>query len=92
MSDRIERTIPGATTEELRAWALGLQDMNPITDGHPPFRPSVGLVITDEPFMGVELTFMAGRSELFVLALFADIPTEREKEIMEVGELLEMEP
>lgn len=83
MSDRIERVLPGATSEELRAWALGLQEMNPISDGIAPFRPGIGLIITDEPFMGVELTFMAGRNEVFTLALFADIPNEKEREIME---------
>lgn len=82
MSDRIERTIPGATTEDLANWAHRIEETNPVTHGFPPFRPKVGVVLTDQPFMGIELTFMAGRRELFVLALFADIATEKETEVM----------
>ncbi|QIG59075.1 hypothetical protein SEA_RUBYRALPH_67 [Microbacterium phage RubyRalph] len=86
-ADRIERTLPGASSDDLRAWALGLQELNPISDGFPPFRPSVGLIVTDETFMGVELTFMAGRVEVFTLALFADIPNREERKIMDENDI-----
>lgn len=82
MTERVEITIPGATTKDLAAWADPLQSLNPITNGFPPFRPAVGWVITDQPFMGIEITCMAGKTVVAVLTLFADVPTEEEKEIM----------
>lgn len=80
---RQEIVIPGATSDDLLMWASNTEENNPVTTGAGPFRPSVDLTITDRPFMGVELTFIAGDKPIFAIALFADIPTEEEREIME---------
>lgn len=80
---RTEIVLPGATSEELRQWAGNVETENPVTSGIEPFRPGVDLIVSDEPFMGVELTFMAGKNPVFTLAIFADIPTEEEREIMD---------
>lgn len=83
MSERVELVLPGATSDELVVWAAALQELNPISTGVEPFRPAVGLLHVDETFMGIELVFMAGRRPLLTLALFADLPNEKEREIME---------
>lgn len=80
---RVEVVIPGATSEDLLMWASNTEENNPVTTGVEPFRPGVDLNITDRPFMGVELTFVAGDRPVFALTLFADIPNEKEREIMQ---------
>lgn len=80
---RTEIVLPGSTSEELHVWAENITEANPVSMGIEPFRPGIDLEITDKPFMGVELTFMAGKSPVFTLAIFADVPTNEERDIMD---------
>ncbi|QKO02823.1 hypothetical protein SEA_KELCOLE_71 [Microbacterium phage Kelcole] len=80
---RAEIVLPGSTSDELQAWAENVTEANPISMGIPPFRPSGHLTLSDRPFMGVELTFATGDKPVFTLAIFADIPTNEEREIMQ---------
>lgn len=76
---RVEVVLPGTTTEDIQNWASRVEVENPIN-----FRaPYVALEITREMFMGVELTFVSDSGPVFSLAIFADQPTEKEREIME---------
>lgn len=75
--------LPGVTSDDLRLWAQNVTASNPIGAGDTPFTPSLNLDITDYPFMGVELTFQSERGQLFTLALFAQVPNEKEQETME---------
>jgi len=79
----VELHVPGATSDDLRIWASNVSTSNPITTGPTAFTPSVNLDVTDYPFMGVELMIQSERQHLLTLVLFAQIPNEKEKEIME---------
>lgn len=80
----VEILVPGATSEELRVWAQNVTlGANPVAHGSTPFTPTVNLDITDRPFMGVELTFQSEKQQLLTLVLFAQVPNEKEREIME---------
>jgi hypothetical protein len=72
---RVEFDLPGTTTDELRRWAQRIEVENPI-----------GLVITDQPLAGVELSFVMDQRPVFTLAIFATHLTNEEKQIMESGD------
>lgn len=81
-----EVTLPGATTEDIRGWARNVTEANPIATGgrsDERFPDGSELEITDEPFMGVELTFVAGCRPVHTLTLFATVPNEQERLVME---------
>lgn len=81
---RVEVDLPNTRSADLRQWAENITEANPVSwDGV----NAIEMWVTDQPFMGVELTFTTRHQagvprELFTLALFATVPTEREKEIM----------
>ena len=79
----IELIVPGATSDALREWAQKIVEANPVVPITSIFTPEMNLDITDYPFMGVELTFQSERQQLLTLALFAQIPNEKERETME---------
>ncbi|QUE25359.1 hypothetical protein SEA_FIZZLES_65 [Microbacterium phage Fizzles] len=80
---RVEVHVPGATSADLRVWASNISEANPITSEETEFTPTVNLDVTDYPFMGVELTLQSERQQLLTIALFAQIPDEKERETME---------
>lgn len=79
----VELHVPGATSDSLRTWAQAIVEANPVAPIASIFTPEVNLDITDYPFMGVELTFQSERQQLLTLVLFAQIPNQKEMEIME---------
>lgn len=81
----IEVLVPGATSADLRVWANNIAEANPITTEPTEFTPTVNLDVTDYPFMGVELRLQSERQHLLTLVLFAQIPDEKEKQIMQDG-------
>lgn len=81
----VEIQVPGATSDDIRVWANNIAEANPIATGDNDFTPTVNLDVTDYPFMGVELMIQSERRHLLTLVLFADRPTEKEKEIMETN-------
>jgi hypothetical protein len=83
---RVEFDLPGTTTDELRRWAQRIEVENPIGVGFAPFAPVTGLVITDQPLAGVELSFVMDQRPVFTLAIFATHLTNEEKQIMESGD------
>lgn len=82
---RTEVTLPGVTTAEVRGWAQNVIEANPIASGGQSERwpDGANLELTDEPFMGVELTFVSGGRAILTLAVFADVATDDERDIME---------
>ncbi len=81
-----EVTLPGATTEEVRGWARIVTEANPIASGgrsDQRFPDGAEREITDEPFMGIELTFVAGGRPIHTLTLFATVPNDEERLVME---------
>lgn len=87
MTTRIEVLVPGATSRDLRVWANNIAEANPITSEPTSFTPTVNLDVTDYPFMGVELAIQSERQQLLVIALFAQIPNEKEKEVMQENDV-----
>lgn len=78
--------LPGTTAEEVRGWARNVTEANPIGTGALSDESGIELDITDHPFMGVELTFVANGVPLHCLAIFAEVPTTEERIIMETTE------
>lgn len=78
----IEITIPGATTEDVRMWAGNVSTTSPLTTGRRD-GASVDIVVTDEPFMGVELSIVHGEARLLSLVAFASVATDEERALAE---------
>lgn len=87
MTRLVEIHVPGATSDELRTWAQNVAEANPIAVPDNPFTPTVNLDVTDYPFMGVELRMQSERQQLLTLVLFAQIPNEEERQIMQENEV-----
>lgn len=81
--EEVTVNVPGATSEELRTWALAVERLNPISRDNLGRWPTCGINVTDEPFMGVELTLAAAGRPLLTLTLFGDRPNDEERKIME---------
>ncbi|UVG35419.1 hypothetical protein SEA_ZAGIE_66 [Microbacterium phage Zagie] len=79
----VEVLVPGATSGDIRIWATGLAELNPVATAASAFTPEVNLDVTDYPFMGVELRLQSEKQHLLTLVLFAQIPNEEERETME---------
>jgi hypothetical protein len=70
------------TTEELRRWIANVVETSPVGDGH--FTVDyTELVVTNEPFMGVELTFQVNEKPIASIVFFATIYTPAEIAIEE---------
>lgn len=82
---RTEISLRGVTTEEVRGWALNVMSENPIASGGLSTRWPDGaeLETTDYPFMGVELTFVAAGQAVHTIAIFAEVPTDDERAVMD---------
>lgn len=72
-----EITLPGLTSDDLKAWASNITEANPITPGS--FgRHDVRLEVTETYLMGIALSFIVDDEIQHTLALFGDTPTRDE--------------
>lgn len=83
---RTEISLQGVTTEDLLAWAGRVTSASPISSGGqslPQWPDGAELELTDTLFMGIELTFVAAGHAVHTLAIFAEVPTDEERAVME---------
>lgn len=83
---RTEISLPGVMTEDLLAWAARVTSASPISSGGqslPQWPDGAEVELTDAPFMGVELTFVAAGRAVHTIAIFAEVPTDEERAVMD---------